>query len=93
VLFDERPGAVHEHHQFHDAFDLVQIADSGMKRTQEIDGHSTSDCFALCGSERRPKLADPGLTVDLGDAARKKASYHCVEKARKPRPAALVPGA
>jgi len=71
VLFGERGSAVHEHHQLHDALDLVQVAHRGMKCAHQIDGHSTSGFFTLCGREIRPQLADPWFAIDLGDMARR----------------------
>ena len=83
VLFGEGGSAVHEHHQLHDALDLVQVAHRGMKCAHQVDGHGTSGLFTLRGREIRPKLADPWFAVDLGDMASQEEQIAAAQKRYK----------
>src|ERR1700690_339953 len=72
VLFGECLSAVHQHHQFDNALDLVEVAHRGMKCAHQIDGHASCGLLPLFGGEIPAQLADPGFAGILSDMTRKK---------------------
>src|ERR1700733_3303004 len=67
MLFSKGRGAVHQHHELHNAFDPVQIRQRSLHRAHKVNGYQTSGLFALLGREIHSKLSGPGLAVLLSD--------------------------
>ena len=61
--------AVDEARDADDALDLVEVADGGVQRAEQVDGDGARRLLAGRGGHVAAELADPDLAVALGDVA------------------------